>query len=830
MKQGFILFVCLIAFSALTAQVTEPMPEILNLTSMINVDSMQTTVQHLQDYQTRHPLAGNQLQIATWLSDKFQSYGFSNTYLQQYQKYGTTQYNVIATIPGYLYPERYILVTAHYDSQSLNSPNNTWAPGADDNASGTAGILEMARVMKQSGYQPRCTIRFIALSAEEIHMALGSEAYCDYALSENHDIRLMLNLDMIGSNDPISNEFRVVPFSGFLAQAAEVKTIVDQYSLLQPVDGILDWAGDGINFSQAGFPSVMFIERYLSPYWHSGEDLIDHLDFQYALQIMHAATATAAVFANQPQAPEAVSVLDTGTGNSLLVQWNSVPDAELSHYAVYFGTQVNDLAFWQNVTESQCQISGLEEGQYYHIAVKAMNSAGYFSIPSYSGETPQSIPRVPQLEADYPAAESITITWIANTELDLAGYRVYRKLGPDGELSMIGNPPAFATSFTDTQVASNLDFYYYQVSAIDNQYHESSLSEALSSRMVSLDRGIYVIDESKNFPGTNPFLPADEAVDDFYAGLVEGFEQISHLDLEEYGGTLRVADIGIYSSILWHGNDNTDITYPFGLQEVFRQYVYWGGQLLFSVYFPGKAFEMNAGYPAAFPPESFISEVLGISGVDYSPGARFKTAIPGQANYPGLEVDPLKTLAAWEGHIYGVEALQPVDPESSIYLFGSDYAADSNQGILNGSAVGIRHQYGAGQVICLSFPLYNMDAGAATAFANYVFGTLFNETSAVQDPAVPPIAGLTLQPNHPNPFTRETTFRVQTPKAGEPLQVGIYNLRGQLVQRLHSGPAGKDQQFVWDGRDAGGKPAGSGIYFIKAGTARETAVAKILKL
>ncbi|MDZ4182786.1 MAG: M20/M25/M40 family metallo-hydrolase, partial [Candidatus Cloacimonadaceae bacterium] len=526
--------------------------------SLIEVDSLQAHVQHLQDYQTRHPLhGGNQLQIATWVGNQFNSYGFTNTYMQEYQRAGTTQYNVIATIPGYMHPERYVIISAHYDSKSLNSDEAIWAPGADDNAIGTAGLLEMARVMKLTGYQPRCTIRFIAFSAEEAG-AWGSDAYCDFAQIENHDIRVMLNMDMIGSNFPVTNEFCVVPFSNSPLFGRESIAFSEPYTSLDPVAGPINLGGDGMIFNDEGYPAVLFIERYLSPYWHTGDDVIDHIDFQYALQIVHAATATTATFANNHAAVEDVRVIDTGSGNSLLVQWDASADPELSHYAVLYGTEEHGMILWQNVTETQCLISGLEEGQYYHVAVSAVNSDGYPSMRTLAGEIPFSVPRIPQSVADFPTSESIIIAWQPNTELDIAGYDVFRSLGPDGTPAMIGTVTAPESSFTDPDVNSNLEYYYYRVRANDSQGNQSPLSEALSSRMVSLDRGIYVIDESKNFGGTSPFLPTDQDVDDFYALLLNGYGPVQHLDLEEYSGTLRVADIGIYSSILWHGNDNSD--------------------------------------------------------------------------------------------------------------------------------------------------------------------------------------------------------------------------------------------------------------------------------
>lgn len=829
MRKCCALFACLIAFGIASARSYDPIPEITALIAYLNADSLSARVQHLQNYQTRYAQAGNQQEIAAWLAGQFQSYGFSNTYLQEYQQAGTTQYNVIATIPGSLHPERYIIVSAHYDSQALDSNAYVWAPGADDNASGTAGLLEMARVMMLTGYQARCTIRFIAFSAEEIG-AWGSEHYCAYAQSENHDIRVMVNLDMIGSNQPVTNEFRVVPFTDSPLHCREAITFAGPYSNLQPVEGPMNYGGDGMIFNAWGYPAVMFIERHLSPYWHTADDVIGHLDFQYALQMLRAATATTAIFANQPPELGEITVSDTGTGNSLLAQWDSSDDPELSHYAVFYGTEPDAMLLWQNTGGTQCLISGLEEGQYCHIAVAAVNSDGYPGLRSYAGATPLSVPRTPQLLADHPTSASIVITWLPNAELDLAGYTIYRGLGPQGPLEAAGTVLAPATSFTDLDVSSNLEYYYYRLRAFDTQGQQSQLSDALTSRMVSLDRGIFVVDESKNFSGTNPFLPTDQAVDDFYAQLLNGYGPLQHLDLEDFDGSLRLADIGVYSSILWHGNDNSDYSYPYQIREVLRQYIFWGGQVLFSVYFPSKAFELNAGYPAVFAPGSFMYDVLGVGGVGYSVGARFKQAVSNQANYPSMQVDALKTLAAFNGHIIAVEGLEPLSSQESIYLYASDYDSASSQGVLNGSSVGIHRQYGAGQVICLSFPLYNMQVPEAEEFADYVFGSVFNEASAAPGNTVPPIPGLTLSRSYPNPFRFQTAFTVQAPDRAKLLKIGIYNLRGQLIRPLYQGYPDHNARFVWDGKDANGNPVGSGIYLIKASAGAESVIAKILKL
>lgn len=829
MKKACLVLATLIVLSFLLGQTYEPIPSILNMLTLLNPDTLQAHVQHLQDYQTRHAMAGNQLQIATWLADQFESYGYSDTHFHEFPLQNTTQYNVIATIPGYQYPERLILVSAHYDSQSLNSSNFVWAPGADDNASGTAALLEMARVMKATSYQSRYSIVFIAFAAEEGPGA-GSQAYCDWAHSQNLDIRMMVNMDMIGSNHPTGNQFRVVPFTGFLTEGTESILFSEPYSALEPVAGEVNLGGDGYIFAQEGYPAVMFIENTLSPYWHTGEDTIDHLDFQYALQMLKAATATTAIYANLPPAPQQLSVFDSGSGSCLHLQWDSSNDPEVDHYAVFYGTYPDSLASLQYVNNTQCLLSGLVEGQMYHIGVAAIKQDGYPSQRIFVSEMPLSIPRVPQRVRDNPSTNSITISWSPNSELDLVGYSIYRRLGLQGSFTLIGSVSAADTFFIDTEVSSNLEYYYYRVCALDSQGLQSHFSEALSSRLVSLDRGILVIDESKDFGGSSPFLPTDQAVDDFYADLLDGYAQVQELDLEDYVGTLRLADIGVYSSILWHGNDNSDYVYPYQLQDLIRQYINLGGQILFSVYFPSKAFELNAGYPAVFPPDSFIHEVLGISGVNYRSSARFKYAVSNQANYPSLQVDSLKTINSMQGHIVGVETLESVDPSESIYLYDSDYTSDSSQGYLNGETVGLRHHYGAGQAICLSFPLYNMQYHTSEVLAEYVFSSIFNESSEEPGYTLPPISGLILHPNHPNPFKSETLFRVQCPIPGNSLTVAIFNLRGQLVQTIYQGYPNKSDLYVWNGKDKHGKEVGSGIYFIRVETANQKIMRKVLKV
>src|SRR5664279_2470398 len=107
--------------------------------------------------------------------------------------------NIIGILPGTDVGGGVIVLGAHYDSISYNFDDSAaYAPGADDDASGIAALLEMARIMSQ--HHHRATIIFIAFSAEEIQRA-GSQAFVnDYLKPKNINVTAMLNMDIIGSS------------------------------------------------------------------------------------------------------------------------------------------------------------------------------------------------------------------------------------------------------------------------------------------------------------------------------------------------------------------------------------------------------------------------------------------------------------------------------------------------------------------------------------------------------------------------------------------------------------------------------------------------------
>ncbi|HSD64274.1 MAG TPA: M20/M25/M40 family metallo-hydrolase, partial [Ignavibacteriaceae bacterium] len=161
---------------------------ITSIVSNINSDSIRYIIQNLQDFQTRFLLTTNRFDAADWIENRFHEIGISDVERDSFMCHTgyivdttTLQINIVATIPGTTKPDEVYIIGGHYDCFAYADPFHS-APGADDNASGTASALELARALIQSGYQPEATIKFITFAAEEL-MLFGDAGCRHYAQS-----------------------------------------------------------------------------------------------------------------------------------------------------------------------------------------------------------------------------------------------------------------------------------------------------------------------------------------------------------------------------------------------------------------------------------------------------------------------------------------------------------------------------------------------------------------------------------------------------------------------------------------------------------------------
>ncbi len=124
--------------------------------------------------------------------------------------------NVVALLPGTTYPDEYVVIGAHYDhlgyggwgSGSRKPDLHEIHNGADDNASGTASLMELAEYFSTSPQKPKRSILFMAFGAEEMGL-LGSKFFTSHPLIDLKKIRLMINMDMVGRLNPHSKTLTV---------------------------------------------------------------------------------------------------------------------------------------------------------------------------------------------------------------------------------------------------------------------------------------------------------------------------------------------------------------------------------------------------------------------------------------------------------------------------------------------------------------------------------------------------------------------------------------------------------------------------------------------
>lgn len=210
-----------------------------------------------------------------------------------------TKLNVVATLPGQTQPGKECLITAHYDNTS-NDPYN-YAPGADDNASGTAAVLTAAHILKD--YDFDYTIKFIGFSGEEQGL-LGSEAYAQKAYEAGDTVLAVYNLDMIafdGNNDNIIElHAGTGPSSGALADI--MIGVINDYSfplVPQKITSGSTGGSDHASFWAYGFPAILGIEDFqdFNPAYHKTGDRISIFDMPYFTDFAKAGIASLAILA-----------------------------------------------------------------------------------------------------------------------------------------------------------------------------------------------------------------------------------------------------------------------------------------------------------------------------------------------------------------------------------------------------------------------------------------------------------------------------------------------------------------------------------------------------
>ncbi len=422
-------------------------PEISKIVKEISAKNIEATIRKLVSFGTRNTLSEQDDPARgigaarDYLYDEFQKISKDCGNCLQVEKQSFTQpptankrvlkptvlTNVYAILKGTTDPDRVYVVSGHYDSMcNLDATDITCdAPGANDDASGTAASVEMARVM--SKYKFDATLIFMAVAGEEQGL-LGSTYFAEQAVKTKMNIEAMFDNDIIGGvtsykSAPDRQSVRVfaegVPTNETEKEASLrrsiggendsasrqlarfVKETADVYSpkfavqLIYRRDRYLR-GGDHIPFLENGFPAIRFTEPH-EDYTHQHQsvkmvdgkqfgDLIEFVDFDYIANVTRVNAASLAALALAPAKPKNVGILTTRLTNDTDLKWDANTDADLAGYEIV--RRETTSPFWTN---------SLPVGNVTSYTMKEMSKDNYFfgvrAVDKDGNKSPVSFPR-----------------------------------------------------------------------------------------------------------------------------------------------------------------------------------------------------------------------------------------------------------------------------------------------------------------------------------------------------------------------------------------------------------------------------------------------------
>jgi len=205
-----------------------------------------------------------------WIINFYLQNGYSNIEIDSFYIGQNLVYNIIVTKTGTVYPDTYLIVDGHFDTSN--------GPGVNDNGSGTASILETARMMKD--IETAYSIKFIHFTAEEVGL-VGSTHYVENTVIPGDlEIRLVFNIDQVGgvagevNNTVTCERDEFSPIENNAESAAFTDTLANLTEMYSNLNTAISFAygSDYVPFMLSGYVVTGLYENNESPYTHTIND------------------------------------------------------------------------------------------------------------------------------------------------------------------------------------------------------------------------------------------------------------------------------------------------------------------------------------------------------------------------------------------------------------------------------------------------------------------------------------------------------------------------------------------------------------------------------
>jgi hypothetical protein len=469
-------------------------PFIQNIVNQVSGDSILSYLQKLELLGVKNPGSMALQNTRDWLYSKYQGYGYTDIVYHDFTYSSYTLQNIIVTKTGSVQPDVTLIIDGHYDSIG--------GPGVNDNGSGVAVILEIARLL--ATIECEYTIKFINFSAEEQGL-IGSQAYVNtVVVPQNMNILLVFNIDEVGGiagqvNNTITCERDEGPPSGNNAASAvytdTLATLTQDYSNLNTQIAHA-YGSDYMPFEDAGYVITGYYETNESPFPHSPNDILANMDPSYVSEITKGAVAAALYFAKANKTFLTLNHIPIITSQDTLNPYNvdvkAVTSSAINSAKCYY--QVNSGGFSElTMTLS----SSINDTLIYTTAIPAQN---YNSVVDYyfTFENIDSVfTRLPELTGTYfqfeispdtvaPVVNHLALndqSYLINPiefnsnafdENGISDMILYVKINNGAEnefqMSWLGNND-FSYLFSDSISAA--DSIFYKFKAVDNSTNQN---------------------------------------------------------------------------------------------------------------------------------------------------------------------------------------------------------------------------------------------------------------------------------------------------------------------------------------------------------------------
>jgi Zn-dependent M28 family amino/carboxypeptidase len=277
---------------------TAPAAWIQDLVDAVSRSDFEASLAHLVSFRTRFSTSAQFGDAASWARGRLDDMGYA-TAVQQISipVLGDDSQNVVAERSGTGSGTRdLVLIVAHLDSINIVGGPQANAPGADDNATGSAGLIEIARVLSE--HPSEHDLRLVLFGGEEEGL-FGSQQYVDnLPAADRARIRAVINMDMIGT---LNTPTRSVLLEGAAVSQAlidELASAAAAYTALNVQTSLHPFNSDHVPFIEEGLSAVLTIEGTDSANdnVHTANDTLENIDYDLALEILRmnvAATAKA---------------------------------------------------------------------------------------------------------------------------------------------------------------------------------------------------------------------------------------------------------------------------------------------------------------------------------------------------------------------------------------------------------------------------------------------------------------------------------------------------------------------------------------------------------